>query len=176
MHAYKTWANEGVYTVSIARQHNEWKRRTPYPTSASTKAANEALDLMADGLDRSVQALKDLANGVTVMLVVDPQNGQASPPSAEQAHDLASNPDLVLALFQQNLARIYALPPDLGAIKTRLAYVMGSAPTASEAKLRQELAESHRNQQFLAEVLRRYVSEEALPDVAAELARLAQGD
>ena len=146
------------------------------PTSTSAKAANEAMDQMADGMDQSVQALKDLANGVVVMLVTDPSNGQENPPTPEQAKELAANPDLVMALFQQRHARVYALPPDLGAIRTRLAYVMGNTPTASEAKLREELEQSRSDTQFLAEVLRRYVPEESLPDVAAELRRLAAGD
>ena len=176
MRPYKTWTNEGVHTVSITRTHNEWKRRVPGPTLAASIASNEAMDLMAAEMRESVQALKDLANGVLVMLIVNPENGQENPPRPPMAKYLHDNPDVVLDLFAQGRARVYAQPPDLGAIKLRLGYVMGSAPTASEAKLRQELAESHRNQQFLAEVLRRYVSEEALPDVAAELARLAAGD
>ena len=161
---------------AIAKGHADWRRRPTAAQSVGRYQSLEAIARMAEDLDRARQALTDLAFGVQVVLVVDPQNGQASPPNREQALDLATNPDLLPALFAQQLARVYTLPPDLSAIKTLMGYVMGTAPSSSEAQLRDELLQTQENQTYLAEVLRRYVPEDKFPEVSAELRRIAQGD
>jgi hypothetical protein len=158
-----------------AAQHNLWKRRTPLPTMRSTKATNEALDRMADDLDAARRSLTDLALGVTVVKV------QAAPalyvePDRKQAAQLASDPTLLPALLSEDLARIYALPPHFPSLKLLMGYVMGATPTTTEAVLRRELEESHRNQALLAQTLREHVPSEYLAPVAAELRRIAAGD
>lgn len=161
-------------TPGKAAQHQDWKRRVPMPTMKSQKVTLEALDRMADDLDGARRALTDLALGVTVVRV-QTSPGRYDPPTRQQAADLASDATLLPALLQEDLARIYALPPDMAALKLFMGYVMGATPTSTEAVLRQELERSHQNQALLAEVLRDYVSPHDLPEVAAQLRRIAEG-
>lgn len=162
-------------TTEKVREHNSWKRRIPMPTMKSQRVTLDALDRMADDLDGARRALTDLALGITVVRV-QTSPGRYDPPTKQQAADLASDATLLPALISEDLARIYALPPDIQALKLFMGYVMGATPTTTEAVLRQELEQSHRNQALLAQTLREHVPQQYLAPVAAELRRIAAGD
>lgn len=158
-----------------AAAHAEWKRRTPRPTAKSVQVTNEVMDKLSDDLDLARRALVDLALGLTVVKV-QTAPGVYTQPDTRQAQQLASDPTLLPALIHEDLARIYSVPPNMAALKLWLGYVMGATPTTTEAVLRQELEQTHRDQALLAQTLREYVPQQYLAPVAAELRRIAAGD
>lgn len=157
-----------------ANANQQWRHRPALAGAVARKQARDAVERMAGNLDRAQQALTDLALGY-LCVKVQSRPGQYEQPSREQALDLASDPVLLPALLEENLARIYAIPPDVAALKLLMGYVMGGVPTAQEAVLIAEVEETHRKQAFLAEVLQEYVPAHAFPQVAARLQRIAAG-
>jgi hypothetical protein len=160
--------------VQRAREHARWKNRPVQSQAVARTQSREAIARMADDLDQARRALTDLALGI-VCVKVQTSPGRYDQPTREQATNLASDPVLLPALLAEDLARIYAIPPDVAALKLFMGYVMGATPTANEALLLAEVEETHRKQAYLAEVLSEYVPADKYPQVAAQLRRLAAG-
>lgn len=157
----------------VATRHNAWKQRQP--SASSSRAAGEALEKLAGDLDGFRQALADMALGVRVVLVYNQVQRKHIEPTEEQVAALREDPDLLPALIETGQARVYLRPPDVSALKLAMGYVMGGTPTATEAGLREQVMQAHRDHALLAQILRDHVPAEYLAPVSAELRRLAGG-
>ena len=158
---------------SLAAAHAQWKNRPTSFSSAQQHATRAALDKMAADLDAVRQRLMDLALGLSLVQVYNPGMKQYELPDAHQAREMASDPTLLPALMESNMARIYVQPPDLTAIRTVMQYTMGKAPSAAEAELRARLEEREREHQLLARVIQEHVPAHYYGAIAAELDRIA---
>jgi hypothetical protein len=160
---------------SVAAQHATWKNRPTSFSTAQQQASRQALDRMAADLDAVRQRLMDLALGLQIVQVYSPGSKQYEPATEDQALQLASDPTLLPALLDTNMARIYVQAPDLNAIRTVMQYTMGKAPSAGEAELRNRLEEREREHQLLARVIQQHVPAQYYATIAAELERIAAG-
>lgn len=161
-------------TREQALKHQQWRHRPALAGQVARHKAKQVVEKMADDLESARRALTDLALGV-LCVKVQTSPGRYDQPTREQASQLASDPTLLPALLAEDLARVYAIPPDVAALKLLFGYVMGSVPSAQEAALQAEIEETHRKQAFLAEVLSDYVPAAQFPQVAARLRRIAAG-
>src|SRR4051812_35907809 len=90
--------------------------RPPGPRMRFRREIAACEDVLAGALEDTTEALIDLATGVRVLRVID-ADGRARALPAAQARVLATTPELVEAGLAAGQLRIYALPPNLDAIR-----------------------------------------------------------
>jgi hypothetical protein len=148
--------------------------RPPGPTTRFRREIAACEGLMAGALQDSTEALIDLARGVRVLHVIDAA-GQPQLLPPDKARLLASQPEVVDAGLRTGQLRVYALPPDLMAIRVLHERLMGKAPTQTELTILPAVERVQLDHALLAKVITDHVPDEYLAPVLTELRRLAGG-
>lgn len=125
----------------------------------------KATDTMGRMLPEAAAATVDLATGAYYLLVYNPRTKNYEKPRTEEIADSS---------VEAGLIKVYRELPNIKAIEVMFERLMGKVPQPVDVTVRQAVADVMEAQEILMRVIEEHVPAEYLPQIRAELDRVAR--